>query len=91
VLGGIEAATEYVWAPRSLDEELGMVFLPTSSPSPDFWGSKRPRNNEHANLVGCRPAGGPINQVLYADASRVAYNVRVIPAQVDRANRDFHR
>ena len=28
-----------------------MVFLPTSSPSPDFWGGKRPGNNEHANSV----------------------------------------
>ena len=29
----------------------GLVFLPTSSPSPDFWGGKRPGNNEHANSV----------------------------------------
>jgi hypothetical protein len=28
-----------------------MVFLPTSSPSPNFWGGKRPGNNEHANSV----------------------------------------
>jgi glucose dehydrogenase len=27
------------------------VFLPTSSPSPDFWGGKRPGNNDHANSV----------------------------------------
>ena len=35
----------------SADEERGLVFLPTSSPSPDFWGGKRPGNNEHANSV----------------------------------------
>jgi quinoprotein glucose dehydrogenase len=35
----------------SVDEERGLVFLPTSSPSPDFWGGKRPGNNEHANSV----------------------------------------
>ena len=29
----------------------GLVFLPTTSPSPDFWGGKRPGNNEHANSV----------------------------------------
>ena len=40
-----------VWAPMSADEERGLVFLPTSSPSPDFWGGKRPGNNEHANSV----------------------------------------
>ena len=27
------------------------MFLPTSSPSPDFWGGKRPGNDEHANSV----------------------------------------
>ena len=33
------------------DDERGLVFLPTTSPSPDFWGGKRPGNNEHANSV----------------------------------------
>jgi quinoprotein glucose dehydrogenase len=35
----------------SADEKLGLVFLPTSSPSPDFWGGNRPGNNEHADSV----------------------------------------
>jgi quinoprotein glucose dehydrogenase len=48
---GIEAGHANVWAPMSADEERGMFFLPTSSPSPDFWGGKRPGNNEHANSV----------------------------------------
>ncbi len=48
---GIEAGTANVWAPMSVDEERGLVFLPTSSPSPDFWGGKRPGNNEHADSV----------------------------------------
>jgi quinoprotein glucose dehydrogenase len=48
---GIEAGHANVWAPMSADEERGIVFLPTSSPSPDFWGGKRPGNNEHANSV----------------------------------------
>jgi len=48
---GIEAGHANVWAPMSADEERGMLFLPTSSPSPDFWGGKRPGNNEHANSV----------------------------------------
>lgn len=49
--GGIVAGHANVWAPMSADEDRGMVFLPTSSPSPDFWGGKRPGNNEHANSV----------------------------------------
>jgi len=48
---GITAGTANVWAPMSVDEERGLVFLPTSSPSPDFWGGKRPGNNDHANSV----------------------------------------
>jgi len=49
--GGVIAGHANVWAPMSADEDRGLVFLPTSSPSPDFWGGKRPGNNEHANSV----------------------------------------
>ena len=48
---GITAGNANVWAPMSSDEDRGLVFLPTSSPSPDFWGGKRPGNNEHADSV----------------------------------------
>ncbi|MBR0696324.1 pyrroloquinoline quinone-dependent dehydrogenase [Bradyrhizobium lablabi] len=48
---GISAGHTNVWAPMSTDDERGLVFLPTTSPSPDFWGGKRPGNNEHANSV----------------------------------------
>ncbi|MEA2941057.1 MAG: quinoprotein glucose dehydrogenase [Bradyrhizobium sp.] len=48
---GIEAGHANVWAPMSADEERGLVFLPTGSASPDFWGGRRPGNNEHANSV----------------------------------------
>ena len=51
VHGGITAGHANVWAPMSADEDRGLVFLPTSSPSPDFWGGKRPGNNEHADSV----------------------------------------
>ena len=49
--GGIEAGAANVWAPMSADEARGLVFLPTSSPSPDFWGGMRPGNNANANSV----------------------------------------
>lgn len=49
--GGITSGHANVWAPMSVDEERGLVFLPTSSPSPDFWGGKRPGNNDYANSV----------------------------------------
>jgi quinoprotein glucose dehydrogenase len=48
---GIDAGHANVWAPMSVDEPRGLVFLPTSSPSPDFWGGKRPGKNEHSDSV----------------------------------------
>jgi quinoprotein glucose dehydrogenase len=48
---GISAGHGNVWAPMSADEARGLVFLPTTSPSPDFWGGKRVGNDEHANSV----------------------------------------
>ncbi|QPF82775.1 pyrroloquinoline quinone-dependent dehydrogenase [Bradyrhizobium genosp. L] len=48
---GVSAGHSNVWAPMSVDEARGLVFLPTTSPSPDFWGGKRPGNDEHANSV----------------------------------------
>ncbi|WP_246176902.1 pyrroloquinoline quinone-dependent dehydrogenase [Parvibaculum sedimenti] len=40
-----------VWAPISVDETRGLVFLPTSSPSPDFFGGLRKGNNDYADSV----------------------------------------
>ncbi len=48
---GIDAGHANVGAPMSADDERGLVFLPTTSASPDFWGGKRPGNNDHANSV----------------------------------------
>ncbi len=49
--GGIDAGHANVWAPMSADDERGLLFLPTGSASPDFWGGKRAGNDEHANSV----------------------------------------
>ena len=40
-----------VWATISVDVENDLVFLPTSSPSPDFYGGERLGNNDYANSV----------------------------------------
>jgi quinoprotein glucose dehydrogenase len=61
VHSGVIAGHANVWAPMSVDEDRGLVFLPTSSPSPDFWGGKRPGNNDHANsVVALRAATGEL-------------------------------
>lgn len=50
--GGVPTAGHAnVWAPMSIDAARGLVFLPTSSPSPDFFGGLRPGDNAHANSV----------------------------------------
>jgi quinoprotein glucose dehydrogenase len=40
-----------VWAPMSADEARGLVFLPTTSPSPDFWGGLRKGDDGDADSV----------------------------------------
>lgn len=47
----VVAGAANVWAPMSVDEARGLVFLPTTSPSPDFYGATRPGNGGHADSV----------------------------------------
>ncbi len=39
------------WSVFNVDEARDLVFVPTSSPSPDFYGGLRPGDNRHANAV----------------------------------------
>jgi len=39
------------WAPMSADEELGLLYVPTGSPSPDYYGAARPGDNRYANSL----------------------------------------
>jgi len=48
---GVVAGAANVWAPMSVDEARGLVFLPTSSASPDFYGAARPGAGGNANSV----------------------------------------
>jgi quinoprotein glucose dehydrogenase len=48
---GFTAGAANVWAPISADEARGLVFLPTSSASPDFYGAARPGSGGQANSV----------------------------------------
>lgn len=42
-----------VWAPLSLDQERGLVYLPVSTPSNDFYGGRRPGANLFAESLVC--------------------------------------
>ncbi|MDX2031394.1 MAG: pyrroloquinoline quinone-dependent dehydrogenase [Blastocatellia bacterium] len=49
------------WAPLSADPERGLVFVPTSSPSPDFYGGERLGDNRYANsIVALQAATGKV-------------------------------
>lgn len=49
------------WAPLAADPERGLVFVPTGSAAPDFYGGERPGSNRHANsVVALRAATGEV-------------------------------
>ena len=39
------------WSGATLDAERGIVYLPTGSATPDFWGGDRPGDNLYANSL----------------------------------------
>lgn len=39
------------WAPATADPELGMFYIPTESPTSDYYGGYRPGSNLYANSV----------------------------------------
>jgi quinoprotein glucose dehydrogenase len=56
------------WSIISVDPERGLVFIPTGSPSPDFYGGERKGNNEFANSV----------VALRATTGRVVWHFQVV-------------
>ncbi|HKF58191.1 MAG TPA: PQQ-binding-like beta-propeller repeat protein, partial [Blastocatellia bacterium] len=49
------------WGVISVDPERGLVFVPTSSPSPDFYGGERKGSNLYANsVVALRASTGKV-------------------------------
>ena len=47
------------WAPFAVDAERGLVFIPTGSASPDFFGGERPGDDHWADsLVALRASSG---------------------------------
>lgn len=70
--GWRETGHANVWAPMSIDEARGLVFMPTSSPSPDFFAGHRPGDNRHANsVVAISAATGDVRwayQTVHHDA-----------------------
>jgi len=74
-----------VWSVMSVDAARGLVFLPTSSPSPDHYGGERRGANRYANsVVALRAATGAVAwdfQVVHHDLWD--YDVPAQPVLVD--------
>ena len=51
LLGHPGSGAANVWAPISVDEENGLLFLPTSASSPDYYGVNRPGDDLYANSI----------------------------------------
>ena len=45
-----------VWAPMTIDSRRGLVYLPVTTPSNDFYGGNRPGNNLYADTLVCLDA-----------------------------------
>ncbi len=56
------------WSIISTDADRGTVFVPTTSPSPDFYGGKRPGDNLYANSV----------VALRADSGDIAWHFQTV-------------
>jgi len=48
---GLEAGAANAWSLLSVDEDRNLVFVPTGSASPDYYGGQRPGDNRYANSV----------------------------------------
>jgi quinoprotein glucose dehydrogenase len=73
------------WAPLAADPALGMVYVPTGSASPDFYGGERKGDNLYANsLVALHAATGDIawyRQLVHHDVWD--YDLAAQPTLVD--------
>ena len=51
-----KAGNTNAWSMLAGDDELGLVYLPTSTPTNDYWGGKRPGANVYAESILCLDA-----------------------------------
>jgi quinoprotein glucose dehydrogenase len=73
------------WPPLSIDRERGLVFVPTGSPGPDYFGGERLGDNRYANsLVALDADTGAVvwaQQIVHHDLWD--YDLPAQPALVD--------
>ena len=78
------------WAPFAADTGLGLVYVPTGSASPDFYGGEREGDNLYANsLVALHAASGEVawyQQLVHPDVRD--YDLAAQPTLVDLQHDD---
>jgi quinoprotein glucose dehydrogenase len=57
-----------VWSVMAVDTARGLIFAPTSSPSPDYFGGERPGENRYGNSI----------VALRAQSGRVAWHFQTV-------------
>jgi quinoprotein glucose dehydrogenase len=79
------------WGVISVDPERGLVFVPTSSPSPDFYGGERKGSNLYANsVVALRASTGKVVwyfQVVHHDLWDYDVPAQPVLSTVQRAGK----
>lgn len=65
---GIHSGAANAWAPMSVDAKRGLVFVPTGSASPDYYGGLRTGDDRYANSV----------VALYAKTGKVAWAFQLV-------------
>jgi len=49
------------WVPMAVDQERDLLFIPTASAAPNYWGAHRPGDNRYANsIIALRGATGEL-------------------------------
>ena len=81
-----------VWSVISVDPVRDLVFLPTASAAPDFYGGKRLGRNDHANsIVALRGSTGALVwsfQVVHHDLWDYDVAAQPVLATIRRSGRD---
>jgi glucose dehydrogenase len=54
-----------VWAPMTLDDRRGLLYMPVSTPSNDFFGGRRPGQNLFADSIVCLDASTGVRKWHY--------------------------
>jgi len=65
---GIRTGAANAWAPMSFDAKRGLVFVPTGSASPDYYGGLRPGDDRYADSV----------VALFASSGRVDWAFQLV-------------